>query len=199
MAASTITRVTWTDGAAGTVVNNAKKNSDIYDPIDQMFAGSGSYAVFTFGGGVGSDGQPRASAYNSTTQSLTSGAATALTFDSEDIDVGAMHSTVSNTSRVTVPGSQGGLYLMIGQTTFAANATGVRRLDLRKNGATNLSTCQAANAGGGDSVVVNVVGIAVLSATDYIELVGTQNSGGALNAGSATRSLASCLQVVRLW
>lgn len=50
MAASTITRVTWTDGAAGTVINNARKNSDIYDKIDEMFAGAGSYTTFTLGG-----------------------------------------------------------------------------------------------------------------------------------------------------
>lgn len=56
MAASTITRVPWTDGPAGTVVNNAVKNSDIYDKIDQMFAGAGSYATFEFGGGVKVDG-----------------------------------------------------------------------------------------------------------------------------------------------
>jgi hypothetical protein len=55
MAASTITRVTWTDGAAGTVVNNARKNSDFYDKVDQMFAGAGSYATFTFGGLVASE------------------------------------------------------------------------------------------------------------------------------------------------
>src|SRR4029077_10297781 len=50
MAASTITRVTWTDGAAGTVINNARKNSDIYDKIDEMFAGAGAYATFALGG-----------------------------------------------------------------------------------------------------------------------------------------------------
>lgn len=56
MAASTITRVAWTDGASGTVVNNARKNSDIYDKIDQMFAGAGSYTTFEFGGNVQVDG-----------------------------------------------------------------------------------------------------------------------------------------------
>lgn len=56
MAASTITRVTWTDGAAGTVINNARKNSDIYDKIDEMFAGAGAYATFTFGGTVAIEG-----------------------------------------------------------------------------------------------------------------------------------------------
>jgi hypothetical protein len=53
MASSTITRVAWTDGPSGTVINNARKNSDIYDKIDEMFAGAGAYATFVFGGAVG--------------------------------------------------------------------------------------------------------------------------------------------------
>jgi hypothetical protein len=56
MAASTITRVAWTDGAAGTVINNARKNSDIYDKIDQMFAGVGAYATLELGGSLQLDG-----------------------------------------------------------------------------------------------------------------------------------------------
>lgn len=56
MAATTITRVTWTDGASGTVINNAVLHSDIYAKIDQMFAGAGGYATFTFGGLVAAEG-----------------------------------------------------------------------------------------------------------------------------------------------
>lgn len=60
MAASQITRATWTDddgsGTTGTIVTNAIKNSDIYAKIDEMFAGAGSYATFTFGGLVAAEG-----------------------------------------------------------------------------------------------------------------------------------------------
>ncbi len=56
MAASTITRVTWTDGAAGTVINNARKNSDIYDKIDEMLAGAGTYATLSLGGKLSVEG-----------------------------------------------------------------------------------------------------------------------------------------------
>lgn len=41
--------------------------------------------------------------YHSTTQGISSGAETTLAFDSEDHDPNGMHSTVSNTSRLTVP------------------------------------------------------------------------------------------------
>lgn len=52
MAATTISRATWTDGAAptGTLINNARLQADIYDKIDAIFAGA-----VTFGGVVGSE------------------------------------------------------------------------------------------------------------------------------------------------
>lgn len=60
MAPSQITRITWTDdsggGTDGTIIDNARKNSDIYAKIDEMFAGAGSYATFTFGGLVAAEG-----------------------------------------------------------------------------------------------------------------------------------------------
>lgn len=57
MAASTITRTTWTNDTGtpttpvgdGTVLNNARLQ-DIYAAIDQLFSGAGAYATFTLGG-----------------------------------------------------------------------------------------------------------------------------------------------------
>lgn len=60
MAATVLTRSTWTDdngtGTTGTIINNAVLHSDIYDKVDQLFAGAGSYSTFTFGGSVAVDG-----------------------------------------------------------------------------------------------------------------------------------------------
>lgn len=58
MAASTITRATWTNDSGtpavpvgdGTVLNNTRLQNDIYAKIDEMFAGAGSYATFSLGG-----------------------------------------------------------------------------------------------------------------------------------------------------
>ena len=70
MAASTITRATWKDddgtGTTGTIINNARKNADIYDKIDEMFAGTGSYTTFEFGGGVKVDGVLDVAGYKET-------------------------------------------------------------------------------------------------------------------------------------
>lgn len=54
MAASTITRATWTDddgtGTTGTIINNARLGSDVYDKVDQLFSGAGSYTTLELGG-----------------------------------------------------------------------------------------------------------------------------------------------------
>ena len=59
MAASTITRATWTNdtgsaaspNADGTLITNTRLQNDVYAKIDEMFAGGvGTYATFTLGG-----------------------------------------------------------------------------------------------------------------------------------------------------
>ena len=50
MAASTITRTTFTDGV--TAWNASQVNSSIYDKIDQMFGGAGTYATLELGGAL---------------------------------------------------------------------------------------------------------------------------------------------------
>ena len=124
---------------------------------------------------------PRAFIYNSTNISLTSGTTTALTFDTELEDTGAMHSTSVNTSRITIPAGGAGWYRFGGCGRFAANATGYRELKIRANGVTDLVIQRVQNHGGADDCRVAVHGEYPLAAGDYIELVATQNSGGALN------------------
>lgn len=106
---------------------------------------------------------------------------TALTFNSERVDVGGMHSTGSNTSRITVPASEGGFYLMGGGVQVASNATGHRQVGIRLNGSTFLVASRVAAATSGATVMAVSTGYQ-LAAGDYLELVVTQDSGGALNA-----------------
>lgn len=145
------------------------------------------------------NGRARCSAFHSTTQSVVTATATALNLDSEDFDVGTMHDLVTNNSRVTIPASNAGIYLVLGATTFAGNATSFRQLELRKNGTTVLATATMPTNVAGVGTVIQVACFASLAAADYMELIATQSSGGNLNVGSATRGLASFLQVVRIW
>lgn len=64
MAASTITRDTWTNdtgsaaapNADGTILNNSVLQNHIYARVDAMFAGAGAYATLTFGGLLAAEG-----------------------------------------------------------------------------------------------------------------------------------------------
>jgi hypothetical protein len=151
-------------------------------------------------GFVNSATQPRCSAFHSATQSTTTSTWTSLNLDSEDFDIGTMHDTVTNNTRVTVPTGGDGLYWVIGSSLFAANATASRHLRLFKNGATVIKQQTYANAGGSDAVVISVAAIVVLSATDYVEVQAFQASGGNLNVGaSGAPEQASRLQIVKLW
>ena len=75
MAASTISRATWTDddgsGTTGTIVNNARLQADAYDKIDAMFAGTGSYTTFEFGGALKIDGVTDLVGYKETKTDVT--------------------------------------------------------------------------------------------------------------------------------
>lgn len=144
--------------------------------------------------------QPRAGAYNNTTQSLTTGTETVITFNTEDFDVGAMHDTGSNTSRFTVPTGGDGVYLFMGTVVFAASADGNGRYAYwRKNGTTAITGLSGFVGTSAQFSGASITGLAVLAAADYIELLGYQNSGGSLNTGSATRSQANGAQVIKLW
>ena len=104
----------------------------------------------------------------------------ALTFDTERVDVGAMHDTSSNTGRLTVPSGGGGFYAIGGQIEFASNSTGRRGVQIRLNGSTVIAREESANLGANDHTCT-VSTVYQLAAGDYVELMGLQASGGNLN------------------
>lgn len=80
--------------------------------------------------------QPRCILRHGQTQSMPDGVWTGLNFDTEDEDVGAMHSTVSNSSRVTITST--GIYELCASVYFTPNSSGVRGLRFMKNDVTIL-------------------------------------------------------------
>jgi hypothetical protein len=117
-------------------------------------------------------------------QSIPNNANTALTFGSEDFDVGGLHSTASNTSRLTAPSA--GLWLIGATAEFTASAVGRRGLYLQANG----GTIFAATLGAAVAFpAVTVVSLYRLAAGQYVEALAYQDSGGAVllntNAWSA--------------
>lgn len=102
----------------------------------------------------------------------------AVTFDTERFDTDTIHSTSTNTSRLTI--NTGGKYLIGGAVTFTANATGQRQLGIRDGGATFrvVTTEQGLDA---VQVRLSVVTLYDMAANDYVELMAWQDSGGNLD------------------
>jgi hypothetical protein len=124
-------------------------------------------------------------------QSINNSTTTAITWDTETYDTDTLHSTVSNTSRLTA--SVTGKWLVTTSVGFAASATGSRIVTIRKNGTTDYAQAASPNAGGSDGVQVTVSDIVDLAASDYVEINVTQNSGGALNVNTSSTQFSMAL------
>lgn len=128
---------------------------------------------------LGTD-KPLARVFNSAAISIANNTNTAVTFDSERFDNQGMHSTSSNTSRLTVPTGMGGKFLIGGHIEFAGNASGQRDILIQVNGSTVIAYDRV-GPNGAVSWKMSLTTMYALSAADYVELLVFQNSGGALN------------------
>jgi hypothetical protein len=119
-------------------------------------------------------------------QSITSATVTAITFGTEAYDTDAYHSTVSNTSRLTVPTGLGGYYSIKGFARWDAITTGTyRRWWIRANGVTSYDLgLVEPEATGWSGMVVGID--LLLAATDYVELCVDHDRGSALNIKSSS-------------
>ncbi len=120
---------------------------------------------------------PRCSVYQTATTSCGNGSATVILFDTEAYDTDTMHSTSSNTGRITATTT--GLYTVYGQVCMASNATGTRTLSLLKNGATTLANARLQSVIATNAYIDLEIDVQ-MTAGDYVELTMTQTSGGAL-------------------
>lgn len=117
--------------------------------------------------------RPGCAVYNSTTQNVSTSSNTTLTADSELYDLDSMHSTVTNTSRITA--TTAGKYRIGALVEWDSDATGRREVYLLVNGST-VHTLTIGNAVAG--MTQNGTKILTLSAGDYVEVRVWQNSGG---------------------
>ena len=122
------------------------------------------------------------SVYNAASITLTNGVITTITFDTETFDTNTYHSTVTNTSRLTVPTGKAGYYLLAASAGFGASTTGIRALYFRRNGTEYVRTANTGDwtvAVNTQNTVLNFA-IVYLAEADYIELHAIQTSGGNL-------------------
>ena len=136
---------------------------------------------------VNADGAPEwaspevAKAYNDANQSIANTTWTVLALNSEVFDTNTMHDNVTNNSRITC--KKAGIYLVIGHAAFAANATGIRELAFKLNGAANyycLTSVQAATAAS-EYTALTIATLIEFAVNQYVEFQVYQSSTAALN------------------
>ena len=134
--------------------------------------------------------------YNSGNFAVANNSDVKVTYDSEVFDTDAFHSAVTNTSRITIPAGKGGKYLFFAWGQMAANATGYRQTYfwVNNNSATRFAVIKANPISASLTADFYVSGIVNLVATDYVEHLIYQNSGGNLNLiGGLTDGQFGCI------
>ena len=123
---------------------------------------------------------PGARVRNSSGEAVTSGIEATLTYDTEDFDTGGLHSTTTNTSRLTAPVA--GKYLIMASAEWASNTSGRRLLIILLNGSTEIARDSVSPSNTGvfhpEQTVETVY---QLAAGDYVEVMASQDSGSPLN------------------
>jgi len=124
----------------------------------------------------------------------TSGTLYAIPLNAEEFDSHSQHDNSTNPERLTCV--KAGTYLITGQVTFEANATGNRDALLRVNGTNYVGQTRYLTMASG-STSVPVFAMFELAVGDYVELIGRQYSGGSLNLYYAD-SLSNNMKMVRI-
>lgn len=126
---------------------------------------------------------PTCRVYKSGVQEILTGTVTAVTFDSERWDIGGIHSTVTNTTRLTAPKS--GIYNVNGYAAWPAEITSPWFLAIKQNGTTIFGAqWQAASFQSEGHVSTEVF----LNAGEYVELCVYQGQGKTIKTAAAGTS-----------
>lgn len=202
---------TLTAGGGISIVNGVGTITISGAPTDAQYlalAASGSLSderVFTPGKGLSGTDGGAGSTYtlrtkdigarvtHNTTQAVNNDTATALTFNTERWDTDTIHDTVTNAERLTC--KTAGKYVITANIEWAlATSAGLRRLDLRLNGATVIARELSPSA---DNMIQSIATIYSLAVNDYVEVVAYQNSGSGSNiAASGNLSPEFAMQMI---
>ncbi len=124
------------------------------------------------------------SIYKNATQSIANSSSVFMTWQNETYDTDGYHSTVTNTSRATIPSGKAGKYLLVAGLSWANGTTGERYVHIYKNGAAVPGADESAtinsfgNANRQSQKCISVLDLAV---NDYVEVRVVQTSGGSLD------------------
>jgi len=130
------------------------------------------------GAGTAAWGTPDgARVYNSANETITDALLTLLTYDSERYDNGGLHSTVTNTERLTAV--KAGKYSISACVQWAYNSTGTRGLYVQSSAAGLIVGDHRPTSAAGNPIQ-NVSTIFHLAAGDWVQVLVYQSSGGNL-------------------
>jgi hypothetical protein len=162
-------------------IGHDSTDSDTFKVSNNATLGTNDYLEVDTTGAVNLPSQPRCRVYNSANQTLTTATEASITWDSEQFDDGGLHSTSSNTERLTAPVA--GTYMIILNVNFAGNLDGHRFAAITYNGTANViakSYAEPDTASTSDEAL-NVVALFKLAASDYVVARAYQNTGGNLD------------------
>ena len=120
-------------------------------------------------------------------QNIDDSTETAISFDTETLDVGGWYSSGTD---VVVPAGAipaGATSIGIdlrGLINYASNSTGKRQIHLQKNGS-DVDALGVSALDGGDNTTLSMSAVTTAEAGDIFTLVAKQTSGGALNVAAA--------------
>lgn len=172
--------------ASGSSAGLAKKADKVTGATAGRLAGLDAYGNLTDSGKAPDDlagaARDACRAYRNSALSIPDSTSTAVTLPSEDYDQGGMHDIAVNPSRITI--QTAGIYAVMAAVVFDTDGTGTRRLEVKLNGTTVLSTIEASPLSAANTAM-QAIAMATLEEDDYIEIFVTQNSGNALDVTSA--------------
>jgi hypothetical protein len=134
---------------------------------------------------------PVFSGYAVASQSIPNNTFTAMSIDTEVFDSDGGHSTTTNTSRYTC--QVAGLYLLSGEVVLPASGAGTRGAEFMVNGITAVigSEQLCAPSPGFATTIAPTASYVRLAVGDYVQLMGFQNSGGAVSTSTVGAAMTS--------
>lgn len=171
------------DLTSGTRPSDQYRGQRIYESDTNRFVGYSSANVWQQEGLFFDP--PACRVFNNAAISVTNAAWNALTFNSERYNTDSMHSTSSNTGRITF--NTAGLYLVTGHIEFVANATGVRGIQIYRNAdADGIANMYFPADTGGVGSGLSIATVWNFIVGDFVQLRAYQTSGGSLNVSVAS-------------
>lgn len=143
-----------------------------------------------------SSGQHRCRVFIAANQSIATATASAITFTTEAFDAAGLFTP--SASRITIPDGGDGAYRFGAQINFAANATGVRRLMLYKNGA-EVARANTSSPDGTEETFLQIEYVDEAVATDYYEVYVYQTSGGNLDCNGNAGGTLTFFHAMKVW